>query len=951
MTHLQQLQQQLRNPFCALVALAFVGTVPVSAQQASSDRDDTIEEIVILGSRIPARSATDSPVPVDVLDVEEIENTGARETGRAIQAAAPSFNFSSSTVSDGTDALRPATLRGLGPDQTLVLINGRRRHQSALIHLNSSVGRGTAGVDMNAIPVGAVERVEVLRDGASALYGSDAMAGVINLQLKRNGDGKVHFDYGQYSEGDGTTPHVWWHDGWEIGDGGVVTVTASYRDRENTNRAGVDGSRKYPYLCNDGTTLFDNDVGKNPDDATKFDVNEQAEARCGGREAYTLFRADSTYNGAANFTQNEDTNSGTYRIGDADSEQTTVVANLELPIGDSWELLGFITQSSRDNQSAGFWRKPEQIDRSFAGLALPDTADAKFPDGIERYADGYLPLINTTIDDSSFSAGVRGDITDNLSVDVAYTQGTNTFDFFISNSINASHWGVAEDGSTLVRETEETYTDPNTGKEVTKTLSGPSDPYSADAGGLEYTQTAINVDFLLDLTDALGVAFGFESRTEEFSIRAGEDYSWANYGGYNPSYDISEAASTTVSAGTTVLQPYGAGIQVFPGFRPESALSRSRDNIAFYGQVDYSQEKWLVSGALRFEDYSDFGDVLTYKVAGRYILSEDLAIRGALSSGFRAPSMHQLYFSNISTQFVDVGGTLTPQQVGTYTNDSPIAKALGIPPLKEETSNNFSIGLTWDPIASPFSITFDYYSIDISDRVLLSSTLSKSVLPTEVFTRLEMTGRERAQVFYNGGDTSTTGFDIIGSYSWDFASGADLKLSFAYNSNDTTVDSVAVPASLTGVTVNQLFSLRDRDIIENWQPDTRLNLVAELDFNSGSRVYVAARQIGEYNISSSSGDTLRTQTISASLVIDARWTFEVNDDLQIVIGADNITDVLPDTVDPSIPRLRTRAGPLNEPNADEVVVSDNLGIFPLPRGAAPFGINGAYYYAGINYRY
>ena len=945
----------------AMAALALLPLAPAPALAQSDGGEAVIEEIFVIGSRLPARSATDTAVPVDVINAEEIDDTGARETGRAIQAAAPSFNFSSSTVSDGTDSLRPATLRGLGPDQTLVLVNGRRRHQGALIHVNTSVGRGTAGVDMNALPIGAIGRVEILRDGASAQYGSDAMAGVINLVLKNDGDGRVHFDYGQYSEGDGVTPHLWWHDGWEIGDGGIVTLTLDYRDREATHRGGIDGSRHYPWRCTStgsGDTLFYNlpaaELPAGEDPTPGYNEREEyLKAVCGSTATdtdFTDFRR-SDFNGEHIYQYDEFSRErDIYRIGDADSTQLAAVANLELPLFGSWDLLAFMTYSSREGQHGGFYRKPSQADRSSyeATLRVPEGETAP----ANPYADGFLPLINPTTDDLSFSVGLTGDITDNLSVDIAYTTGENTYDFHITNSINFSYFGVAEDGGALVRRTEQVYNDQLTGLEVTEALEGPRGSiFEADSGGLTYEQTTLDADFIWVLSDNLGVAFGLQSRQENFSIRAGEDYSWADYGGYNflsedyrvnPGTDPDDYSDyATERAGQT---KYSAAIQVFPGFSPQNVVDEGRDALSLYGEVDFSGDNWRAAGALRYEDYSDFGDVFTLKVAGRYG-SDEWAVRGALSTGFRAPSLHQLYFSLVATLFgANADGVLVPKQTGTFRNDSKLADDLGIPDLTEETSLNLSLGAIWSPESIPLDLTFDIYQIDISDRVLLSSSLDRtdSDLPPGIQSIIQGVGADAAQLFYNAGDTSTFGYDLILSYDFNFGN-MDLDLSFSYNYTDTTVDSVTVPAGLQGVTVDKLYSNLHREIIENWQPQTRANIVADLSGQSW-KFYAAMRHIGEYNFSGTS----QSQTISASQLLDVRFTYELDSGLKFMVGGDNILDVYPDTI--QVDQLKSRAGPLTAVDGT-TIVSDNGGIFPYPRGAAPFGINGAYFYFGLEYRY
>lgn len=926
-----------------LVILATLAATAVDIAYAGETRESeapVIEEIFVIGSRLPSRSATDTPVPVDVLSAEEIDDTGARETGRAIQAAAPSFNFSSSTVSDGTDTLRPATLRGLGPDQTLVLVNGRRRHQGALIHVNSSVGRGTAGVDMNAIPVGAIERVEILRDGASALYGSDAMAGVINLQLKSNTDGRLHIDYGEYSEGDGTTPHLWWHDGWEIFDDGVFTLTLDYRDREGTNRAGIDGSRNYPWVC----TAF----GGDSSNTDKLIYNtDHAEAVCGRADAYADFHLD-RYTGNGVFTTDEFSRerSNNYRIGDGDSTQYAAVANLEVPISEDWYLLAFATWSEREGQHGGFFRKPEQEDRSFYRQNLPTLAGE---DTITNpYADGFLPLINPTAEDWSFSLGATGELDDNLSMDVSYTWGENSYDYQVTNSINASWFGVAADGTALTRTATYMYLDPSSGQLVTRNLQGPrGSVFEADSGGLGYRQSTLNMDFVYLLSPSLGLAFGMEGRREEYEVRAGEDYSWANYGGHNP--DAPMAFDAANNNAPTAYRSFGGGIQVFPGFRPESAVDESRNSFSTYIELSLDQLRYQLAAAMRYESYSDFDDVLTVKLAGRYG-TDVLAVRGAVSTGFRAPSLHQVYFNNVSTIFATdpVSGDLVPTQTGTFRNDSAVAKGLGIPALTEESSLNISAGLVYSPEQYPLNVTVDVYQIDIKDRVLLSNALSASdsALPQTVRDIITNAGAGRAQVFYNAGDISTFGYDLIASWDTEVMNMA-LDLSLSYNYTDTSIDSIAIPGSLIGVTVDQLFNRRDRDIIENWQPQSRWNLVADLSGNDW-KLYTALRQVGEYNITATNGNR---QTLSSSLLLDARFTYDVpNTGVKLLVGGDNLLDEVPDSVDPNISGLTSRAGPLVSTEGT-TIVADNLGIFPFPRGSSPFGFNGAYYYFGLEYSY
>ncbi len=473
------MSRALRFSPISILALASVTWTPLASAQ-----EEILEEVTVTGSRASFSTAEDAPVPVSVLTNEMLTNTGATELGRAIQAAAPSFNFSSSSISDGTDALRPATLRGLGPDQTLVLINGKRRHTSALVHVNTSVGRGTAGTDMNAIPISAVKRVEVLRDGAAAQYGSDAIAGVINIILKDSAtDGIASLEYGETFEGDGETWVANVNSGFALGSEGFFNVTYQYRDRGATNRAGLDGSRQYP--CTDGTNI---DFGCRT--ITALDPRE------------------------ATFDRNS------FRIGDADNEQHALAANAAIVMG-MGELYGFATYSTRDNQSGGFTR----------------TASNSTGNVLSIYPDGFLPLINTDIEDYSFFGGYRWDTPSAWSFDISAGYGKNSFGFLISNSLNASF--------------------------------GDASPTAAHAGELALDQTTVNFD-ASKLFDAgsvpINVAWGAEYRDEGYQITPGEPVSYEDGGEVNP-----------YTGGK-----YAPGFQVFRGFSPAEAVNRSRDSWALY---------------------------------------------------------------------------------------------------------------------------------------------------------------------------------------------------------------------------------------------------------------------------------------------------------------------------------------------------------------------------------
>lgn len=817
-----------------------------------------LEKLVVLGSRFEERSVSDSPVPVDVITEEEIVATGQTEVGRIIQELIPSFNFSSSTISDGTDALRPATLRGLGPDQVLVLVNGKRRHKSALIHVNTSVGRGTAGVDMNAIPVSAIKRIEVLRDGASAQYGSDAISGVINIILKDGYDGKITATAGQLYEGDGETLVASINKGFSLGGESVVNVTLEVRDRKNSNRAGVMGDIHYPNT----ETIPDSSV-------------------CAGKSNCNQLAAPSD----TNDNQKElDLDRDAFRVGDADSTHVSFVTNMRGPVDFmNGEIYSFFDLSIRDNESGGFYRRANQLDRN--------PADSNYP-------DGFLPLIKTRINDYAFGAGFEADLTDSVGVDLSYVVGGNTFTFDINNSHNAS-WVRCHTG------------------EAANCLEGDYSgeiPSSAEAGELKLFQHTVNLDFTSPFSFG-NFAWGGEYRREQYEIVAGEAYSYQDYDG-----------------------PGGAGspgIQVFPGFKPSNELSETRDAFGAYAETELDLgEMLLLSPAVRYENYSDFGNTFNGKLSARAALSDSFALRGSASTGFRAPSMQQIYFNNVSTQFNrnEATGEFDAFEVGTFRNDSDLAKTIGIPELEEETSRNFSAGFVFNPLPA-LTITTDFYHITIDDRIILSGRINKDNAPASV---LESIGAQQGQFFMNAADTTTRGVDIVASLDHSFADSSTLNLVFAGTVNETEITDVNLPADLP----ESLFTEQDRSIVEEWQPKDRFSLSGTYSRGPAS-LLVAVHRYGEYTVV----DGGNSQTYGAKYLTDASLSVDVGKVGTFKIGANNLFDVKPDKNEIG----QSRDGTIYDHEGNLIV--DSPGVFTYSRRSAPFGFNGGYYYLAYEYAF
>lgn len=827
----------------------------------------TIESVVVVGTRSIGRRALQAPVPIEVVNREQLSLTGQSETGRVLQMLVPSFNFPSSTISDGTDALRPATLRGLGPDQVLVLVNGKRRHKSALLHVNSSVGRGTAGTDFNAIPAAAIERIEVLRDGAAAQYGSDAIAGVINIVLKEDvntGDANIY--WGETYEDDGDTWIGNGNYGMEVGDSGFLNLTVEWRDRYRTNRAGLTGTRQYDWI--------DVDQGRPPDATLEV---KDANGNVTGEKPVWFDPREYHFN-RKNF-----------RVGDSDASQKVGVYNFGLPLTEGLELYAFGSYSTRQNNSAGFYRRANQIERTVT----------------EIYPDGFLPEINTDIGDTSLALGLgwTHEVTD-LNVDVSVNHGLNTFDFFVSNSLNASY--------------------------------GASSPTAADAGGFGLTQTAFNLDLTYPLqyqSSLVNLAGGIEFRREGYSIHAGEPLSWINAGLGAPG-----------AAG---------GIQVFPGFRPDNEVDESRTNVA--GYVDFESylsgqpgTGLLVGAAVRGEQYSDFGATVTGKATARYDLTEQIAFRAAGSTGFRAPLLHQLYFNNISTQFkadnndADGDGDTTellPFEVGTFRNDSDAARALNIPVLKEEASINVSGGIVAKPIRNLW-LTLDAFQIDIDDRIVLSGSFTADAVPA-----LAQAGANQAQVFTNVAQTRTRGVDVAAGYLHAFDNESLLNLKVAATWTDTEViGDVQAPGPILIGFEEILFPERERSIIEEWQPNTRINFTA--DYIIGAvKIGSALRYFGSYTVQEGSGESAQRQTYSGKWLTDIQGAYQLNDALVLTVGINNFLNQLPDLNEVG----QARGGMLIDSTG--TVIADSPGVFTYDRRAAPFGFNGGFYYAKLSYSF
>ncbi len=804
-----------------------------------------LEAVAVIGQRAEERTVTKSPVPVDVFTSVDLKATGRTETAQMIQALAPSVNFPRSAIADGTDAVRPATLRGLGADQVLVLVNGKRRHTTALINVNGTVGRGQSAVDLNAIPASMIERVEILRDGAAAQYGSDAIAGVINIVLKRNAPTELNLQSGVTALGDGRVMQGAVNAGIANSSGGFFHVGFEARDRQFTDRSNAD--------------------------------------------LRTQYFAGDTREASANRINN--------RFGDGQTSDLVGMFTAGTTFGNGIELYAFGGSSRRQATAPGFWRRPLD-DRTVRSLN----------------PNGFLPFINSTLWDASTAAGIKGKLA-GWNWDLSQTVGRNSHNFFISNTNNASF--------------------------------GNASKTAFDAGTLIFSQATSNLDLFREVKAGsmpVRLAAGAEWRKDQYQIEQGEPGSWQD-GGVRV-IGATGVPTTTIAA---------AGSQVFPGFRPTDATNVSRSNTSLYADVESDVTRMLlVGGAVRYENYSDFGSQTTGKVTARFAPIEQFAVRGGYATGFRAPSLQQSWFTATSTNFI--GGV--PFEVRTFPVSSRAATLLGAQPLKAERSRNVSAGITAQPMRA-LSITADYYRIDIDDRVVLSENLTQVAVRNFLAANGEP-GIAGGRFFTNAIDTRTTGVDVVANYGLNFGRRGILRLTAGGSVNDTKITRLkqVTPPALAALN-DALFSTVERGRVERGQPRNNFVLsgtheVSKFTLTARTQRFGEVTNFQPLVTQPATGPLLRQppdQVFGAKYITDVSLGLRVRENLQITFGADNVFDIYPDAnsdrgdLNPVAPTASNPRG-----FAGNYGGNSNFGIFPYS-GLTPFGFNGRFAYARVNVRF
>ena len=800
-------------------------SVVFAQKEPNETKSDTtkvqeLQEVQIVGSRNARRTVLNSAVPIDVINIKDVTTqSGKIEINELLQYLAPSFNANKQSGSDGADHVDPASLRGMGPDQTLVLINGKRRHQSSLINLFGTRGRGNTGTDLNAIPASAIKRIEILRDGAAAQYGSDAIAGVINIVLNDNVNefnGSITAGiYKNDAEGDFLpgTPNT---PGFELDQNG------------NGNSYGKD--HKY-----DGFSL-------------KAGANYGVKL---GKEGFINFTGeylskDKTLRPGFDFRKG---------FGEAEIKSYNLMANLQVPLTDKIDFYAFGGRNDRNTDAYAFTRNDgERVVESI-------------------YPGGYTPRITSKIIDNSVAFGFKAELSD-WKIDLSNAWGQNAFDYTIKGTLNAS----LEDAS----------------------------PTQFDAGGFSLSQNTTNLDFsrnFKSVLNGLNFAFGGEYRIEQYDITAGEVGSWATYDtNGNPITDpLTQSAPIDPISGN----PRPGGSQGFPGFSQANEVDEQRTSAAAYvdAELDVSDE-FLLGTALRYENYSDFGNTLNLKMAYKWKMCEHVSLRGSFSTGFRAPSLAQIYFNTSFTNFNASGAS----EVLLAANGSAVTQGFGIDKLREEKSRNGSVGLTGK--FGKFTATVDGYLINVSDRIVLTGYFDATALNLNV---------DSAQFFVNGVSTVTKGIDIVMSWKDSFGSskfGAtvvgninDMKVTHVNNGalDQETFFGAREIAFLKASAPNNKFGLNlnyERKSFDAGLAFTRFSKVVLVDYAGADNVY------------------------NPKIVTDLTLGFQIIKQVKLSVGSNNLFNIYPTKQDES---GNTEAG----------------GYWD----SVQMGFSGAYYYTRLSFKF
>ncbi|MCZ8528069.1 TonB-dependent receptor plug domain-containing protein [Alteromonas sp. PRIM-21] len=842
-TSLSLLTKNVRGVLAASAAFSVMATAPVYAQEAEeSAKAEDYEQIAVVGSRAAPRSVADSAVPIDIISDEEFKQQGATDMVSMMQTVVPSFNVNDQPINDASTLVRPANLRGMASDHTLVLVNGKRRHRSAVItFLGGGLSDGAQGPDISVIPAAALKQVEVLRDGAAAQYGSDAIAGVINFVLNDASEGGTfEARYGSYYEGDGDMIQLSGNVGLPLSDKGFLNLSAEYRTADDTSRS-VQRDDAAALIAAGNTFVADPaQIWGSPE--IKHDIKLFANAGLelsDTSEAYIFGNfAEREVEGGFYF-RNPHTRSQVY----ADPDGNLLVADLT------------------DDMSGNC---PNDIAPGTNVLTNQRYIDevANNPDCFafnEMLPGGFTPRFGGTVTDMSLVFGTKGELDNDITYDVSLNLGQNEVDFAISNTINPS--------------------------------LGPETPTSFSPGRYTQSEQTLDIDFTkpfdVGLYEPLFVATGFQYRNESYESVAGD----------TASYEI----------GPLATQGFGIGSNGFPGLAADSQGRVSRNNIALYIDAEaYITENFMLAGALRYEDFSDFGDTTKGKIAFRWQALENIAFRGAFSTGFKAPTLGQSNVRNVTTAF-GTGGELIDR--ATLPPTDPVSQLKGGEQLTPEESESITFGVVAD-FENGLFITADYYNIELTDRI---STASGIALTEEDIATLLAQGINDASsfseisFFTNDFDTTTEGLDVVANYSMEMM-GGETKFSLAYNWTSTEVDRASENISPERIRM-----------LEDNLPAVRYSATA--NHTNGDWRFLARLNYYGSIFEDHLDSALPIDKVGSEFTVDLEVAYNFTEEFTVTVGAKNAFDEYPDE------------------NTQYAGIAGSL--YPT---TSPIGINGGFYY-------
>ena len=862
-----------------------LGAVPATSL-AQSGADEAVEEVVTIGTRRAGRTALDTAVPIDVFNQEELDSVSSDDMVDIVRTLVPSFNVSRQPISDGASFIRPPQLRGLDSDKTLVLVNGKRRHRASLVLLG---GFGAHGPDLATIPAIAIKSVEVLRDGASAQYGSDAIAGVMNFNLKDEAEGgEARVQISQFTEDTNDVGYLGaLNFGFGLGNNGFVNASVEISDNEPTSRGtfydiGIGSSGRTPsQAATDsqiGQEIFDlngNSIGFQdrfgPDAVTQvYNPDGTLRTVLQGSDGI-LDDVDTRYADNICFAEIGQGNCLTQVWGTPDQDAIRSFINMGLDLNNSTQLYGWANYSDSNSNTGFFHRRP-----GVSQLLQLRRPDGSIYDPRDRYPSGFTPRFFGNVIDYSLLGGIRGEWDNGFSYDFSARFGHNEINYEMRNTLNPS--------------------------------MGPASPTLFKPGSLENEETEFNADFSkafdLGWNNDVNLAFGFAYRDEGYDILAGDPASfeigpYAARDPWNFNVDADEAAAgdprgvgcyipgqetpgTECNPGDPIFNVVPVGSNGFPGYGSDFTSQYDRDSFAVYVDAETDiTDNFLVNAAVRFEDFSDFGNETTFKVAGRLIVNDAFSIRGSVGTGFRAPTGGQISTVNVSTRIADDG---SPVAEGIFPSNGPVAGAFGFETLDAETSNQATFGITATPTEN-LTITLDAYYIEMEDRIVLSSQFDVGPAELAILQANNVPGAETiAQVrfFTNDVDTETTGIDLVASYNWDWSLG-NSAINVAANWNDTEITDPG-----------QFLNAESVFDEENGLPNSRANVTFRHTWENDITFTLRGNYFGSYeNVNDSDFDP-PPQNFGSVTQFDFDVTWDINDTYRVTFGGNNIFDELPD---------------------------------------------------------